>query len=386
MVITVAGIDSFVSTNNLGIQAISDGLLWRLKKIFPKARLIRHLKNYRINRDIWKMAEKVDGQPERYEEYFSEFFKAFKYSHPDRITDIVQSDQLIICGDGIIADIFPQWCLVLAAEAGVAIENGIPFVSLDQSVNTKSTSLAGYAVKNIFLKAPISVREPYSLQLLKEQFNAHKVDLSIDTAFLVDPLSLEEIGLYSRWLNELKRLYRFDDFLVFSVRGKRPPSQPIDAKSWATVLSKLSQTFDVPILFASTCPMEDFPLAREIRSHFSGFIMPDELIDSGKYNYRFMVYLLKQAVMNISDRYHQNVFSLLSNTPFIPVEGNTNKSHSLIEMVKYPIGLLPILTHDHLGLYEEKIHELSLRYRLIKDFLENEKQIELFDNYEAFLT
>ena len=386
MIITIAGIDDFVSTNSLGIQAISDGLLCRLRDIFPDARFIKHLKDYSISKSLWKEADNVEGCPHLYDEYFARFLDDFKDNHPERVNDIKQSDQLIICGDGIIADIFPQWCLLLAAEAAVARENHVSFVTLDQSVNVSRNSFAGYAVKNIFLKAPMSVRELDSLRILREEFNKKSVNLSIDTAFLVNPLSPSETSLYDQYLDELKRKYRFDDYLVFSVRGKRPFFQIIDPNAWAKVLEKLSMTFETPILFASSCPAEDFPLARDIQSRFDNFIIADEFLDYRKYNYRVLIHFLERAVANISDRYHQNVFSLLSNTPFIPVEGNTSKSRGLIEMIKYPFDILPVLTTDHLALYDEKIEELFSRYHDIKHFLKKDKQINTFDNYRSFLT
>ena len=386
MIITVAGIDNFVSTNSLGIQAISDGLLTLLKKIFPGAQFIKHLKDYKMSYEIWKKAFEVDGHPHLYKDYIDEFIENFMENHPQRVEDIQRSDRVIICGDGIISDIFPQWCLVLVAEAAIATANDIPFVTLDQSINTSNNRLTGYAVKKYFLKSPISVRELNSLKLLKDEFNVDNVNLSIDTAFLVDTLSEAEISLFDQYLEELKDRYEFDHYLVFSARGKRPDFQPIDPRAWGRVIEELSHTFNGSVLFASSCPAEDLPLAHDIQVYFRNFIIIDDLVDWGKYNYRFFLYMLEKAVMSISDRYHQNVFSLLSKTPFIPVEGNTSKSHGLIEMLKYPFSMLPILTDEHLPLYENKIAEFSLRYNDIKRFLEKNVNIDKFNNYEDFLT
>lgn len=386
MIITVAGIDNTVTTNSLGIQAVSDGLLTRLKNIFPDARIIRHLKDYRISKEIWSEGDRVDQNPPLYRDYFYRFVKHFKERHPERVRNIQASDRLIICGDGIIADLFPQWCLVLAAEASIAMENGIPFVTLDQSVNVSRRSLAGFAVEHVFLKAPVSVRELDSIDVMKRTFQTENVHLAIDTAFLVDPVSEVEKPLYDQYLKTLKGQYGFSEYLLFSARGKRPSHQPIDPEAWAVVLRRMAEIFDLPVVFASTCPAEDIAVAREIKKRFKPVILPEELLDSGKYDYRFFLHLSASSTANLSDRYHQNVFSLLSNTPFLPVEGNTSKSKGLIEMVQYPFEILPLITMNRIDSFLQALNNFSSRYQELQHFLIHQKQIRPFDRYREFLT
>jgi polysaccharide pyruvyl transferase WcaK-like protein len=383
MKIVLAGVDNYCSTNSLGIQAMSDGIRRRIGDIFPGAEIVTHLKTLTPSGKDWYWLKVVAGNPSFTKPMLWYLYRKFKRNEPVRIEEIKKSDILIVSGDGIIADIFTGWGLTLAFEMMVAIENKVPCYFVNQSVNVTVKSILGYVVMNYFRKCKLSVREGISARLLADSFGIEGTPISVDSAFFVDSLTDFEEELFASWWSPLKKKYNFDDYIVVGIRGKRPKDQPISAESWAKAIDETMKKFpSKQIVFVSSCPKEDIVLAKQIQSVIPELIVIDELTDTEKYNYRFLMYVLNGASLTISDRYHQLILSLLVGTPVIPVEGNTSKTAGLFELIGTEVPLLPVLTPENSYRYNETIKYVSENYSEIKKAMPERSHYSSFDRYD----
>jgi polysaccharide pyruvyl transferase WcaK-like protein len=383
MKIVLAGVDNYYSTNSLGIQAMSDGIRCRIGEIFPGAELLTHLKTLTPSGRDWNWLKVVNGHPFLAKPMLWYLYRKFKINEPVRIEEIKKSDILIVSGDGIIADIFTGWGLTLAFEMMVAIENNVPCYFVNQSINVTTKSILGYVVMSYFRKCRVSVREGISARLLADSFGIEGTPISVDSAFFVDPLTGFEEELFASWWSPLKKKYNFDDYIIVGVRGKRPKDQPISAESWAKAINETMNKFpSKQIVFVSSCPKEDIVLAKQIQSIIPGLIVIDELADTEKYNYRFLMFLLRGSFLTISDRYHQLILSLLVGTPVIPIEGNTSKTAGLFELIGTDVPLLSVLTPENSCRYNDTIKYVSENYSEIKKAMPELSYYRSFDTYD----
>lgn len=97
------------------------------------------------------------------------------------------------------------------------------------------------------------------------------------------------------------------------------------------------------------------------------------------------MYLLSDAHLVISDRYHQLILSMLVGTLVVPVEGNTSKTTGLFEMLNYNIPLLPILNQDKLLEFKKIISRVSENYSQLLENLPQQSSFAKFDHYNEIL-
>jgi polysaccharide pyruvyl transferase WcaK-like protein len=176
------------------------------------------------------------------------------------------------------------------------------------------------------------------LRIKRYSNNDSIVNLSIDSAFLTKNISKNESLHYKEFLlSNLFNKYdlKEDEFIIVGIRGNRPPGQTISIKHWAEFLQNVEKITSKKIVFVSTTMLLDYPIALKIKKIFNNLIVIDEILDYGKYNYRVIEYFISLSYLSISDRYHQNVFSLLMGTPLIAFEGNTSKTQGLIDTMGY---------------------------------------------------
>jgi polysaccharide pyruvyl transferase WcaK-like protein len=335
--IYISGIWNYTQTS-LGGQALSDGIVNIVEENFTSSNI--HLGNMI---SFFRGADRILNILCKYEILFKYIFKFYSYIYKKRyihqVDKIKESDLLIINGDGVVADIFPKDSLQFAIEIKIALDNGIEFVSMNQSINVKNGSFVDYLVKKYFLQGNISLREVESYLRIKRYSNNDSiVNLSIDSAFLTKNISKNESLHYKEFL--LSNLFnKYDlkenEFIIVGIRGNRPPGQTISIKHWAEFLQNVEKITSKKIVFVSTTMLLDYPIALKIKKIFNNLIVIDEILDYGKYNYRVIEYFISLSYLSISDRYHQNVFSLLMGTPLIAFEGNTSKTQGLIDTMGY---------------------------------------------------
>jgi polysaccharide pyruvyl transferase WcaK-like protein len=335
--IYISGIWNYTQTS-LGGQALSDGIVNIVEENFTSSNI--HLGNMI---SFFRGADRILNILCKYEILFKYIFKFYSYIYKKRyihqVDKIKESDLLIINGDGVVADIFPKDSLQFAIEIKIALDNGIEFVSMNQSINVKNGSFVDCLVKKYFLQGNISLREVESYLRIKRYSNNDSiVNLSIDSAFLTKNISKNESLHYKEFLlSNLFNKYdlKEDEFIIVGIRGNRPPGQTISIKHWAEFLQNVEKITSKKIVFVSTTMLLDYPIALKIKKIFNNLIVIDEILDYGKYNYRVIEYFISLSYLSISDRYHQNVFSLLMGTPLIAFEGNTSKTQGLIDTMGY---------------------------------------------------
>ena len=386
MKITICGVWDY-STSSLGAQALSEGIIRKVKHTYPKAK-VTIIPQQVLLRGISVIC-RVFRKPSVFAiPLFEVLYFFYKHNLTDRMKAVREADMVLINGDGVVADMFCADTLVLAMDLRTAMEAGVTCCSLNQSVNVEEDTLAQYCVKDYFMPNPLSVREPDSLNLIKRRFPEKRPHLSLDAAFLVDELARDEKERYSVMVEALRSRYGFNDYILCGIRGNRPSSHIIDPESWARVLRKIQDVFPGhTIVLASTCPEHDMPLAQKLLKLVPGSVMPTELADHRHYNYRFFMQFLKEAAMTIADRYHQNVLAALVGTPFIPVEGNTSKTTGTVKILEYPVPVHALPSPSTVPDYDITIKKMYTEQRALRQYLIDvvPGRISLHDSYTEFL-
>ncbi len=370
MKILVVGLWDF-SISSLGAQALSDGLLHILKKQFPNDEIVP-LPFAKLGIIVRKLGYLLSLRNRWiYSLIFNFSYLIYLLLNISRRTFFNNADLLIVSGDGIVADIFWFDTLYLACDIKYAQTRNIKVITLNQSVNTQPGSFADFLVRKYFITNPIALREEQSYRYIKNIVESNKQNIQVykcvDSAFFVPHLTEEEKKQFKLYADSIYEKYNLipRQFCVVGIRGNRPPDQIIDLNAWASFIKQMRSIVSMPVIFASTCAEYDIPLAHKLKEYIDELIIIEELYDWQKYNYRFFLYLLKDSYLSVSDRYHQNVFSALCRTPFLPIQGNTSKTQGLIDLFEYPFDVLPLPQ-------ENNIRELT---RELKRLIENRTQI-----------
>ena len=385
MNIVVSGIWDFC-ISSLGAQALSDGLMIKLRRLYPGTDL-QPFGPASLPLLRWFVSI-VDKRPKLYDPWFFLIYLAYRLVNYKRIRAISSADLLVISGDGLVADIFATSTVMFACEIRYALAHGIPTISLNQSVNITPRTLAHYCVTHWFMKAPLSVREVDSQRELSRYFPNRDIPLAIDAAFLCPAPTDDELVRFGALSKAIRKDLGIDRYILVGIRGNRPSNQAIDEDAWCSVLKMTAEAFPGhTILLASTCAEHDAPLARRLARRVENAVVAEVLMDWETYNYRFYQVLLRDSVACISDRYHQNVLSILNGIPFIPVAGNTSKTGGIRDLLGWPIPIQPIPTKDNLPGYQKALDQLLTDYpRLQKQLREKAPPtIQLHDRYQQIL-
>ncbi len=378
MAIVISGLWDY-RISSLGAQALSAGILHKVEHTFPDTP-IHVLYNDDLFRGYGALLGGVRRARALYVPVFYLFYRLYRHLHPKRVAAIAAADLLVVSGDGVVADLFTPHTVMLTFDIRAAEAAGTPVVTLNQSVNITKRSLAAYCVQHHFINHPISVREGRSQALLKKLFDRQDVPVHIDAAFLVRPIDEHETTLFQRKLSRLRQIHGFDEFVLVGVRGNRPASQLIDVDAWREVVRATVAVLGRTVVLASTTPEFDQPLAHRIAEGCENVVVAPELIDWGHYNYRFFIYMVGQAYANVADRYHQNVFSALSGTPFLPVEGNTDKTAGLVSLLNYDLAVLPLPTASGLAQFQDALHQLKTRHTELREELTSSVRSAMHDH------
>lgn len=387
MSIAVSGLWDY-RISSLGAQGLSDGIVKRVSDTYPDDILIRLNVVSHLPRAGFLI--RIFGRNKLFYSFlFKIIYKKYCKLYSKRIEQIEKLSALVMSCDGIVADIFQFDTCMLACDIKAAMENNVKVVSLNQSMNVSKGSFAGYCVERYFLPNALSVREPDSADVLLDEFGYACKNISLDAAFLVDKLSQAENQIYNDYLTKIMAKYRLKpDYIVLGIRGNRPLSQSYDIKDWVNILHEIQDLWpDKDIVFASTACNLDINVGRSLAEEFPKLVVIEDYIDFGRFNYRFFIYFLSQALFSISDRYHQNVFAALCATPFIAFEANTSKTQGLRDLLKYPIDILTLDTLKAPTQIKQTLNYLYNNYNEIKSKLPDllQEAISAHDNYTSIL-
>ncbi len=379
--------------SSLGAQALSEGLLYIVKNKFPKDD-VTPLQFPRLGRYFDKLMGYMVNSRNKivYFVILSISYLIYLAINSKRCKQLKSADLLIVNGDGIVADIFWLDTLTLALDIKYAQEHKIKVVTLNQSVNTVPGSFADFLVRKFFLTNPIALREEgsyrYIQQVVRQENKDVKVLKSVDSAFLVPLLDENETEKFSKETSAIYQKYNLQpkNFCIVGVRGNRPKDQIINPQAWGKIISAMREITNKPIIFASTCPEYDIPLSHKIKEYVPELIIIEELYDWGRFNYRFFLHMLKDSFLCVSDRYHQNVFAALCQIPFVPIQGNTGKTKGLIELLEYPIDVLPLPDSHNTEEIISKIRDVTKQYNEIKKITDSlEAKLKMSNRYDEAL-
>ncbi len=387
MKIFVSGIWDYTE-GSLGAQALSDGLLTEVRKTFPNAQIYcpkQVFSKYFPEKILHnKLLTKL------FKKQITAYFKSlYKRIAAENVKLIASANLVIISGDGIVTDIFPHSTLQLATEIELASDYGVRCISLNQSANFVRKGFVDYLFQRSFMRYPIQLREEDSFQFVKSMPNPHNVyiERGIDSAFLTKPLSQSEINYYDKELiNPIYQAYGLSEkeYICISVRANRPKSQNINLKYWAEFFRHVQATAKKKLLYLSSANHLDKVNGIKLANAIDNLVIVNEFDDYGKYNYRVIERMIQKSAFSISDRYHQNVFSLLTNTPLISFEANTNKTQGLIDTMGYRGEILELPDEQNIVDLKRKF-DFAWGNKDILDFSIVKKNIHEKNTYRQFL-
>lgn len=200
------------------------------------------------------------------------------------------------------------------------------FVSaLNQTVDLAGRAKAREVVAMVYRAVDyLAVREPVSRRELADL--GLEADVVPDAAFALPRLSREQIarhtdplGLPARFIgvtgsSALKRgSVRVMDRLLEAIRGYYK---------------------DIPVVFLANTKT-DIALAEALkRKHGYTVVKPPV-------KYEQAMAVIARAHLIIGGRQHPNIFAAMHHVPFIPFQGNTHKMEGLVELLNYPVAVLP---------------------------------------------
>ena len=373
---------------SLGAQALSDGLLTEVRATFPDAQIY-------CPKQIFSryLPEKI-----LHSRLFTKFFKRHIFNYfkklyiriaVENVKHIASADLVIISGDGIVTDIFPHSTLQLATEIDIANDYNIKCLSLNQSANFVRGGFVDYLFQKSFMRYPVQLREEDSFKFVKSMPNPKNVHIErgIDSAFLTKPLGCSETNFYDKELIEpIYQAYNIleKEYICVSVRANRPKSQDINLEIWAEFFEYVQVSTKMKLLYLSSANHLDKINGIKISKIFSNLVVVNEFDDYGKYNYRVIERIIQKSAFSISDRYHQNVFSLLTNTPFIGFEANTSKTQGLIDTMGYKGEIFELPNKQNIDDLKSKF-DVSWENKDTVDFNVVEKNILKKNTYKKFL-
>ena len=171
----------------------------------------------------------------------------------------------------------------------------------------------------------IIVREHLSLKAIVDMgVPEEKVRMAADAAFLAKPAEDSVVK----------------EILLREAIGPNTVAISVDIDSaservleWGKIIRAI-QSRDKQVIFVSNCLWGDYHVASEFQRKFGIRVM------SRQYDYPEYIGLLANVEMVISSRLHTCVFSMIGNTPIIPIEPNIRKVTGLFQLTNYPVSVI----------------------------------------------
>lgn len=292
----------------------------------------------------------------------------------NRLQVIDRSFLVIHNGDGDIADLYANSTLRQLLELLVAKKLGAITVSVNQSVDVIDPVLS-VILRNVYSQLDlVVVREPISYRRLVELgVPEEKVLVADDAATTISPSPPSRIKAI------LRKEGIPTNTVGIAVRGDRK----VDLNAWSSLVDTLQQRYHKQVLFISNCLLSDAWVGYELQKRQGIKVL------SSQYNYNEYLGIVSRLDAVISDRYHTNVFAIMSSVPDIPIRGNTFKTDGLFELFQYPIPVLDYLSSSNLAEAIQHIDYLYTNYETIKANLsrvaiELRKKAEINVNFDLY--
>lgn len=272
----------------------------------------------------------------------------------ERFRVLSEADLFVLNGNGYICEAYRSFAWSLILEMRVAQLLGKPTIATNFTYDIEDPHLAAATLHTLRHASYVAVREPVSLARLHDCGVTGAV-LAPDAALANPPHDPPPHPLLEG--RDLSRT------CILALRGDMPNDLP----RWTEVLLRLRRDYQFDVLFLTTAPVRanasetsDLRLAHQLAS-----TAPLQVIDP-PYTLEQVLDVFRRTRYMISQRYHANVFALSCGTPFIPLVGNSRKTHGLCQILGE--GFTPISSTNPTLLDElfGRIQDLESRYDSFK--------------------
>lgn len=279
-----------------------------------------------------------------------------------RLFELARFDTVIYNGNGYLADYYGDALVRRLFELHVAVRLGKEVVACNLSADLKDPVLRALTT-HVFRGIPhILTREPLSrAELADYGVEADRIAVAADAAICSSVEPCEDVtGVFDAPVEP-------GNAIGVILRGDRAH----EVEMWAELTGEIRDLTGLDIVLMSSCLKQDKPLMTEIgrRAGFAHMVK--------RLSHPQFIGLLSQFRLIISDRYHPCVFCIRTQTPVVPLIGNTLKTQGLFTLFPYS---LPVL--------EPRIQETGNRdaaVHAVQEALANEAKLreELAEGYRV---
>lgn len=199
------------------------------------------------------------------------------------------------------------------------------FVSaLNQTVDLGQNALARQVVSSVYKKLDyVAAREPVSFrELISLDIPAQLVP---DAAYALPRLRPEQIHRHTSTLGLPERF--------IGVTGSSA-LRKTSTSMMSFLLTLIRKHYQLPIVFLANAKT-DIALAETLKASHDLFIIKPPV------KYEQAMAVIAKAHLIIGGRQHPNIFAAMHQVPFIPFQGNTHKMQGVVELLGYPLAVLP---------------------------------------------
>ncbi|MEW5766924.1 MAG: polysaccharide pyruvyl transferase family protein [bacterium] len=273
----------------------------------------------------------------------------FQVVNQDAFSTIKKADIILVNGHAIVRDHFAERLFVLLFYSNLAKRLNKVVAFVNQTVEIQDPLVCSL-VKKVYNELDyIAARDPFSRQrLIDIGVLPEKVNLSSDASFFLQVKFLD-----SRIERIISEEAIEEGSIGLIVRNQANP----DYKLWAETINQIEEAFKKRVIYVTTSKVEDMNFIKEVLKFIPLKYLKNE------YDYNEMIGIFKRLEMIISDRFHGAVFSILANTPVIPMKTKlSEKTKGLFEFFDYPIQTLDPLSASNQKRLIEAIRDVYQNY------------------------
>lgn len=199
------------------------------------------------------------------------------------------------------------------------------FVSaLNQTVDLGQNALARQVVAKVYKKVDyVAAREPVSWR----ELTSLGIDAQLvpDAAYALPRLTPEQIDRHTAGLGLPERF--------IGVTGSSA-LEKTSTSMMGFLLALIREHYQMPIVFLANAKT-DIALAEALKTSHQLIVVKPPV------KYEQAMAVIAKAHLIIGGRQHPNIFAAMHHVPFIPFRGNTHKMQGVVELLGYPMEVLP---------------------------------------------
>jgi nitroreductase/polysaccharide pyruvyl transferase WcaK-like protein len=251
---------------------------------------------------------------------------------------------VLLDGNGNIADTWPRVVIDGLFNLALAKALGAAAYSVNQTVDLSNPVLRRL-MRHVYNSIDgVVVREPISKRRLEEMgVEPHLIKVGADCAILVEDFKEAEARAVA------DRFEVAQSSIGLALRADMSP----DLDMWAAAVSAIEERFKRKVIYFNSTEETGLPLGWTLREK-AGITVIEGLTD-----YSVLIPLLSRFSVVVSQCYHPLYFSILAQTPFVALRGNTFKAAGLLEHLEYPI---PVFDNPSVEEVLDAIQTIMLDY------------------------